>query len=644
MLLQPQSEGGSASPTAASEVTINEDAERGGSELSEERLAELTAMYEQRVQERRRAKLKHVEPGPIEEEDESTHGDRTGRTPSSPTKAVLSPRAQERRTRAEAVALTRAKPSPSQQETRDKRQKLMCRSTWGGKMAPHDRTDEWSDRHKTTYSNNRLNPNMRSYFDRWLDARTPDVSERSGGLQPTWRLEFSAPSEEEREASKKALAAWSSTAGREIEGSGNDYTLPPRRRGPPERPWEHPPEPLPEDEPLRRPGPGGGGGGGGGGACASQSSFFSQATTTNDTDGFFKAASAGTTISKEEGSWDSRHSVLWCNEQTVGDFSRLNPMQFRSYFDRWRDPDVGARSRAARLRPPEGQSETVSRVVPVWRLEPVPGRTTMPDEEELQAREPVLKAKSGTGANPDMLESMKGRLVKSSSMPAGRLPNCSPAARRREDRWNGRHQLLFHNEKVSRLDRSYFDRWIDPECLHYKKAEEGKTDASKEHGSVLVWSLGPSEGPDEVVAKVQAKSNARFSDDGHWNGRHQLMFYNGIHPNARSDFSHWRERPSEAAPKHLLEMADVSQSTNPSYRDPTAAMERRQREKLLEEEKFVKTALNEFIRPGDRDLHQRSLRQPIQGKTPKETETLSRKRNGWDGRHGVGRGVLSTTS
>lgn len=554
-------------------------------------------------------------------------------SPASPdVHGHLSPSSKARMASAEAKAASRRKPSLRQQDSAHSFKSAEERPSFGSSLAPKDRQG-WSERHKNVYDNGKLNPNTRSYFDRHLNARTPDVSERLGVMLPMWRLDPAGTSEEERKAAVAALRLFS-PQGPPQPSMRMQPRRAPWKRGRPERPWEQPPEPLPEDHELHRPGPGGGGSGGMDPLQRelSSSSLAEGQVVNPDTDPkFFQAASPGAYVEEAVGDWDDRHTVLWCNEQKVGDYTRLNPRQFRSYFDRWLEPEPGARSKTLRQDRPDGLGEEVYRIVPVWRLEPMPGGVMFPEPGELKVIPEPLVHMSGTGGDPKMMGISGSRSLERSASTPSRLPS-SPAGMKRERRWNHRHDIIFKNEEVSRLDRSYFDRFREAECM----IKLGDENAKQARGSVRVWSLEATEGPSATATKVTAQSEKRFTDDGHWNARHHLMFYNRIHPNARSYFERWREPPSEAAPQHLLKMADPSDSEEPAYMDPTAAKERRQREKLSDEDKLrVQWSLQDPAGPGDRDRLERSLRQPDSERDPKVARHKKRQREAWFSSHGM---------
>ena len=94
----------------------------------------------------------------------------------------------------------------------------------------------------------------------------------------------------------------------------------------------------------------------------------------------------------KEQAWDSHHHATWSNFQNLQG-AILNPAPVRSYFDRPREPDVGARSAEKKpLDPKEG----AVRILPLYRLEPLPGidHVEIP-EQGLWPRFEPLESRSG---------------------------------------------------------------------------------------------------------------------------------------------------------------------------------------------------------------------------------------------------------
>lgn len=419
------------------------------------------------------------------------------------------------------------------------------RPVWRPQLAPKDR-GPWNGRHKLVYSNDGMNPNVRSYFDRYLDPKLPGM-EGNGALKPSWRLTTEGVPEEERAAMKAAMQSMSPLGHAKPESPKKGGSTTRIRHLPPDRPWEQEPAPLPEGHEVRLPGPGGAGGARAVPPAPSPAEAEGSAAAA-----FFQAPPAGGYAAPDVGDWDSHHHVLWCNEQKVGDYKRLNPPQFRSYFDRMRTPDVGARSCEMRRRRPDGAPE-VSRIIPAWRLEAIIGHGgALLTPEDLQARPDPVPPHTGTGGSPVSPNASKGSLsgVSKSSGSSHTIGRSSWASQPRcEGKWNPRHDLTFRNEEVSRLDRSYFDRFREPDCV--LDPDQAKREA---RGSVRLWSLEHEGSPEEVAEAVCKGSDERCSPDGRWNNRHHLMFCNNTHPNDRSYFERWREPPDYALPAHAPEV------------------------------------------------------------------------------------------
>lgn len=513
---------------------------------------------------------------------------------------------------------------------------LAERPSWGSSLAPLER-GEWNSRHKNVYCNDGANLNTRSYFDRWLDARTPDVSERLGAVKPSWRLEPDGVSCEERRATSKVLRSYFPRNYAPMSRATKRKKTP-RREAPPipwERPWETPPILLDDDHVHKYfPLPGGGGSAGVELTPPEKQKDYILKKTVKENEvaaaKWHEASAAGTFAPEDVECWDKFHASLWCNEQTVGNVTKLIPSHFRSYFDRWREPDAGARSQARRPMRKDGTGEEISRMIPVWTLDPIPGTDDVPDPTELKVQRSLLIPGTGTGGDPDMTAAKGRAMSKSMSLPS-RLGPLTALDERREFRWQSRHEVVFKNEEVSRLERSYFDRFREPACMFYS---DTKTQA-KSRGSVRIWSLEASEGPRETASKVTAQSERRFKTDGKWNQRHHLTFYNKIHPNARSYFERNRNRPDESADPENLIMADPRDSTDRPHRDPTASTERRQRNKLEEDEKLlVKWSLQEPSGPVQREMIANYLRSDT-AQNLRERETNRRREKTWFSSHGM---------
>lgn len=183
-------------------------------------------------------------------------------------------------------------------------------------------------------------------------------------------------------------------------------------------------------------------------------------------------------------------------------------------------------------------------------------------------------------------------------MPSDSSPSKSKFASTssRIGKWDSRHNLLFKNEEVSRLDRSYFDRFRDhAEVIASQQAKAvasgSKTLPSKAIPSCSVWSLERSASPEESALQVTQSSNLRFSPSGSWNSRHQVFFDNTgaklpVHQNCRSYFDRWRE-PAPSARLPGEDAAADDDTNRPGYfAQLTEAAESRRRRKLKADEKL----------------------------------------------------------
>jgi hypothetical protein len=124
----------------------------------------------------------------------------------------------------------------------------------------------------------------------------------------------------------------------------------------------------------------------------------------------------------------------------------------------------------------------------------------------------------------------------------------SPANDGREKRWNSRHEVMFKNSEVSRLDRCYFDRWKEPECNLFP--EKPVRDMKP------TWALEKVGAPDKTAKILTASSDIRHAPHGNWNARHERMFSNDIHCNLKSYFSRKREPEDMAASKLRKKVTD----------------------------------------------------------------------------------------
>mmetsp|Transcript_29040 Transcript_29040/g.67292 ORF Transcript_29040/g.67292 Transcript_29040/m.67292 type:complete len:579 (+) Transcript_29040:63-1799(+) len=424
-----------------------------------------------------------------------------------------------------------------EEELRETFCKASQRSSWNPEFHSDGR---WNGRHQLAYCNDEMSQNCRCYFDRWLDHREllpPDADVQV--QKPSWRLEPDGVSSKQRKVERLSNAIYSVT-GPGLRGSSQVIDVDTaelskenviKRRAmriSRERPWEHPPAPL----------------------------FLSQRRTARNDSSTISAATQtdlGSELpdwAKEQG-WDSHHHATWSNFQNLQG-SILNPAPVRSYFDRPRDPEVGARS--AEKKPSSNVRDGVVRVLPLWRLEPLPGATHVETPEggvwprteplvprsgrSLQKREDIL------GIRHDASPEFKHKSTW--SCPSLLTTTPSRETVERQEKWNSRHQLTFQNEEVSKLDRSYFDR--------FREHNELRTPDSPRHDDCSVWNLGKDISTKASAKKIISASESRFRADGKWMHRHQLIFDNAggrmpVQRNLRCYFDRARDFPSEASPK-----------------------------------------------------------------------------------------------
>jgi len=263
----------------------------------------------------------------------------------------------------------------------------------------------WDARHVLTFTNDGLNPNYRSYFDRHLDYREPG-SDALGPLKPSWRLTSDSVDQGERQEMRLARQWFSSchipsgsTAAGPVDQQSTGRALfigsqPALERRPP-LPQE-PPSQLRRD--AKRPKPGGGG------ECHSRLS----GAEPSPADMFSADPDVLASVAKRDSveNWNAHHHVTWSNEKSVGS-KLLNPVQTRNYFDRLRTPAPGQRSVQIRSTS-EGQDSLSTtmhsiRAVPVWRLNASQeGITrsldgTLSNTESVVERPRSLTSHTGTG-------------------------------------------------------------------------------------------------------------------------------------------------------------------------------------------------------------------------------------------------------
>jgi len=324
--------------------------------------------------------------------------------------------------------------------------------------------DRWDSRHHVLYSNSRLHPNFRSYFDRRV-LRREELEElgveHPSAIKPSWRLSTEGLQPEERKAQDTILHSTGPCATPHI---GDTVAL-------------------------------------------AQPSTFSIPGSIHDPNCISESDAIPSAL-KAVGSrqptnnafiWNGRHHIVWCNERNTSG-KKLNPVQLRCYFDRMRLPHN------CRCEVPVKNV----RIMPNWRL-----RT-----------DPATGNDSRDG----------------DSILAGNVQ--SRQVEKNERNWNTQHELLFQNGHLSRLDRSYFDRWLEPDSdLKRRSDVKGSSSPGKRVVRVLkpTWSLDREGSPDRTAKELLRNTASRHEPSGKWNPRHQRFFVNNIHTNLKSYFDRSRE-------------------------------------------------------------------------------------------------------
>jgi len=411
------------------------------------------------------------------------------------------------------------------------------RSNYIPQNLPPEERGSWNGRHQVKFTNDRNHPNFRSYFDRNRPHKDePHAAESPGTLKPSWRLSTEAPLQDEREAYKKLKLSSGPNARPhphdnllEVRRHAENFSAPPslhdqnfgQADGGDLEFIEQDPQLMVANVPD--------------GAQSEMSEFgdvgaLGQQAHLALTGGGLKDSERWgceglESPNRSQSSWTNRHHVTWCNERNTaegaievgashGAGKPLNPMLARSYFDRMRDP--------GHCRCEARDDSKAVRVLPHWRLRTDPltgkdiGRRTIGTASNISTSLEILKAPTR-----DLRHSSSGNDV-------------------REKQWNQRHEMIFKNEEVSRLDRCYFDRWREPKA------------ALPPDGAVIrmkpTWSLG-SQGnlsPDKTAEVLLKASYSRSLPVGSWTSRHQRLFVNNIHTNAKAYFDRPRE-PEEMA-------------------------------------------------------------------------------------------------
>jgi len=382
------------------------------------------------------------------------------------------------------------------------------RSVWKPRNLPPEERENWSDRHHILFLNDSLNPNFRAYFDRTRTRRDDQLDELPGRLKTCWRLDIEPMHPDERQARKTMIASSGACAKPHLRDSKMEVKIHPTNF-----------EEFPQIPGLHDPKFGQNG-------DSTISSTAVEAGSRSDTAAKTASTMTGATDSQSlpqspsqsQTEWSNRHHITWCNERyTTG--TPLNPVMLRSYFDRTRTPHN------SRCEVPV----KAQRLLPKWRLrtDPLTGenlmRSTMSSGSNISAAVDILKA------------------------PTRALP--SKHSQAREKTWNTRHDLVFKNEEVSRLDRCYFDRWKEPEAnLHAERTVRSLKPT---------WSLEKEGSPEKTAEKLMASSVFRHTHRGStWSHRHQQTFCNDIHANLKSYFERPRDFPEMAGSHQRQKVTD----------------------------------------------------------------------------------------
>lgn len=260
------------------------------------------------------------------------------------------------------------------------------RSTWNREWHS-DSGVFWNPRHQLTYNNDEMSQNCRCYFDRFLDHREllpPDAQLQA--QKPVWRLEPDALPVEQREAERIASTVYSPT-GPGLRGSSpskrakyledtsrENITKRRSMRLSRDKPWLTQPIrywQLPEPADVTD----------------------SMVSTMTQTD--FPPIQLPNEA--REQNWDGHHHATWSNFQNLQG-KILNPAPVRSYFDRPREPDIGARSAEKKL---HNVKDGSVRILPLWRLEPLPGVSIVEAPEGgLWPSIAPLQSRSGSPVRP----------------------------------------------------------------------------------------------------------------------------------------------------------------------------------------------------------------------------------------------------
>lgn len=258
-------------------------------------------------------------------------------------------------------------------------------------------------------------------------------------------------------------------------------------------------------------------------------------------------------MTRGEGGWHSRHQLGFVNEE-------VNVMT-RSYFDRWREPEV-LEDKA------KGQ-----RLLPTWRLhidvdafdahegkDCFPGQDAaiMPADDLFVCRSKCLtdgfsafvvqdgKAYFKTRSRSDCLDSLQdasGAItyvrsrdndVAAAGDSMSSKPETSTEMQLRESHWDARHQLTWCNDflrgpqireeqKLQTNTRSYFDRILQPKVEKGSKIREKLREEEKLPPTWSLQDYGTAQGPMTLSRSFRSAPELKRKRQG-WHARHGNIF------------------------------------------------------------------------------------------------------------------------
>jgi len=478
-------------------------------------------------------------------------------------------------------------------EFRESRQRKLNRvanrPSWGVPRHPvREQRGDWNLRTGIVYTNDKLNPNSRSYFDRWLER--PGPNERMGTLVPSWRLDPHG-SKHHEQLPEPASSSSSPPADSNRQAKTAPFFVV-------KHPQPEPaPAPLDGSEPQFAE------------SAPRQSEELRELRSLQDFPGHFPGQPRGDLIPSAEAladqesvaktgctsHWNARHHVVWCNDRFVTptvEHTPKTPVAVRSYFDRRREPR---------------HDGSVTSCFPKWKL-----NISEDDGTNLEA---IDQGSGSTGVIGDLNE-LGGSLRRSkSSIILGKIigndsrglehtnsvGGCSTrpeleATIQFEGTWERRHHLTFQNEEVNPIWRSYFDRHrgpVDP------------TQPNKRWKATWVLDEREASSLEDTETPPSALPNATASRDlliGTWNQRHSHTYPNeAVSAGLRSYFDRARDAPQEAGSKLREKLRDdqklevtwklpPSETNNSRIRQEAGS---KRREKLRDDKKLLVTPPSE---------------------------------------------------